>query len=151
MIDDVVIKQLKRFPDDRGFFAEIAQEGEEAWKDFKQASVTETYPQVIKAFHWHKRQFDLWYCVSGNIQAVLYDQREKSPTKGQTQVVYMGENAPVALLIPPGVIHGYRVLGNESARLIYLTTEAYDPKDPDEERLAFDDPKIGFDWNTQNR
>lgn len=151
MIDGVVIKKLTLYPDDRGFFAEIAKDGEGVWKTFKQVSATQTYPEVIKAFHWHKRQYDLWYCVSGNIQAVLYDQREKSPTKGETQVVYMGENAPIALLIPPGVIHGYRVLGTVNANLIYMTTEAYDAKDPDEERLAFDDPKIGFDWNTQNR
>lgn len=151
MINGVEIKKLTVYPDDRGFFAEIAKEGEAVWKDLKQLSVTQTYPGVVKAFHWHKRQYDLWFCAAGNIQAVLWDQREDSPTKGETQVVYMGERAPVALLIPPGVVHGYRVLGLTPATVTYFTTEAYNPKDPDEERIPFDDPKIGFDWNTKNK
>ena len=53
--------------------------------------------------------------------------------------------------IPIGVAHGYRVLGNEPAGLFYHTTEAYDPADPDEERIPFDDPTIGFDWTTRPR
>lgn len=151
MLNGVIVKELKTFPDDRGDFTEILKEGEAAWQQFKQASVTHTYPGVVKAFHWHKRQFDLWYCAAGNIQAVLYDQRADSPTHKQTQVVYMGERAPVAVLIPPGVVHGYRVLGPKCATVIYFTTEAYDPKDPDEERLPFDDSTIGFDWTTKNK
>jgi dTDP-4-dehydrorhamnose 3,5-epimerase len=43
------------------------------------------------------------------------------------------------------------VLGTEPAGLFYHTTGRYDPADPDEERIPFDDPRIGFDWRTKNR
>ena len=54
MIDGVKIKQLKLFHDDRGFFSEVIKFGEESFFEVKQTSYTETFPGVIKAFHWHK-------------------------------------------------------------------------------------------------
>jgi len=151
MIKGVKIKQIKRHFDDRGFFSEIVKFGEEIFKEIKQTSYTETYPSVIKAFHWHKKQYDIWFPVKGNIQIVLYDLRKDSPTKGETQVIYAGQDDPQAVLIPPGVAHGYRVLGNEKAGLFYHTSEVYNPEDPDEQRIPFDDKKIGFNWRTKNR
>lgn len=150
-IYDVKIKQIKRFSDDRGFFSEIIKFGEETFREVKQTSYTETYPGVIKAFHWHKKQFDIWFPIKGNMQIVLHDMRKDSPTYNVTQVIYAGENNPTLVLIPPYVAHGYRVLGQVPATLIYHTSEAYDPADPDEERIDWNDPKIGFDWTTKNK
>ncbi|MBI5254395.1 dTDP-4-dehydrorhamnose 3,5-epimerase family protein [Candidatus Falkowbacteria bacterium] len=151
MIDGVKIKQLRKFADDRGFFAEILKFGEETFHEIKQTSYTETFPGVIKAFHWHKKQWDIWFVCRGNAQVVLHDLRENSATKGQTQVIFAGENNPVVIAIPPGVVHGYRVLGNEKVGMFYHTSEPYDSQNPDEERIAFNDPMIGFDWGTKNR
>ena len=151
MIDGVKIKEVKRHFDDRGFFAEVVKFGEETFKEIKQTSYTETYPGVIKAFHWHKRQYDIWSPVRGSMRIVLYDLREDSPTYQETQAIYAGEDNFLVVLIPPYVAHGYQVLGTEKVGLFYHTTEAYDPKNPDEERLPFNDSKIGFDWETKNR
>jgi dTDP-4-dehydrorhamnose 3,5-epimerase len=49
------------------------------------------------------------------------------------------------------VAHGYRVLGNEPAIIIYFTTGSYNRENPDEKRIPWDDPDIGFDWTTKNR
>jgi len=151
MIKGVKIKKINRYADDRGFLAEIIKEGEETFQTVKQTTYTETYPEVIKAFHWHKQQFDVWFPVKGNLQIVLHDLREDSSSRGETQVIYAGEDNPQLILIPPGVAHGYRVLGAKRAGLFYHTSEAYHPDAPDEERISFDDPKIGFDWRTENR
>lgn len=151
MVDGVRIKQLKIFPDDRGFFAEVLKFGEDTFIEVKQTSYTETYPGVIKAFHWHKKQTDVWFVSSGMVRVVLYDLRENSPTKGQTDVFYIGQRNPLLILIPPGVAHGYQVLGRESAKVFYHTDQVYNPDNPDEERINFDDPRIGFDWSIKNR
>ena len=151
MIDGVQVKKLIRHVDDRGYFMEILRDDDELLKKFGQASLSLTYPGVIKAFHYHKKQDDLWFFPKGNAQVVLYDMREGSSTEGQTDVFYMGENNPILLVIPKGVAHGYRVLGNEPAIITYFTTESYDRAYPDEYRIAWDDPKIGFDWTTKNR
>jgi len=151
MIQDVKIKKVNKFCDDRGFLCEVLKAGEETFIDIKQTSYTETHPGVIKAFHWHKKQWDIWFVVSGMAQIVLYDLRESSPTKGETQVIYAGRDNAQVVAIPPGVAHGYRVLGNERVGLFYHTSEAYNPAEPDEERSPFDDVKIGFDWKTHNK
>ena len=151
MIQDVKIKKLNINLDDRGFLAEIIKADDDFFKEIKQTNYTETHPGVIKAFHWHKKQWDFWFVVSGSAQVVLYDLRANSPTKGETNVFYLGNDNRSVLAIPPGVAHGYRVLGNKNLGLVYYTTEVYDAKNPDEERVDFNDQKINFDWSTKNR
>jgi dTDP-4-dehydrorhamnose 3,5-epimerase len=151
MIQDVKIKKLNINSDDRGFLVEILRADDDIFKEIKQTNYTETYPGVIKAFHWHKKQWDIWFVVSGSAQVVLHDLREDSTTKGAIDVLYLGENNRTVLAIPPGVAHGYRVLGGRPLGLVYYTTETYDSKNPDEQRISFDDQKINFDWSTKNR
>ncbi|MEA3272037.1 MAG: dTDP-4-dehydrorhamnose 3,5-epimerase family protein [Patescibacteria group bacterium] len=151
MIQGVKIKQLKLHHDDRGFLTELMRLGEEAFFEIKQTIYTETHPGVIKAFHWHKKQWDGWFVIKGMGQVVLYDLREDSPTFKQTQVIFAGEKNPVLICIPPRVAHGYRVIGNEKFGLLYHTSETHDKENPDEERIDWNDPSIGFDWTTKNR
>jgi dTDP-4-dehydrorhamnose 3,5-epimerase len=151
MIQGVEIKKLVKHCDDRGCFMEILRDDDKLMKKFGQTSYTETYPGVIKAFHYHKKQDDLWFVARGMAQVVLYDLRKDSPTYKEIQVIFSGEDNPCLILIPVGVAHGYKVLGEKSVGLFYHTTESYDSKTPDEERIVFDDPEIGFDWSTKNR
>ncbi len=150
-IEGVEIKKVVQYADDRGYLAELYRADEPIFKGFGQANVTMTYPGVVKAWHYHSQQDDIWACVKGMIRVGLYDMREGSPTKGQTQSLYIGEQNPTMVRIPIGVAHGYRVVSPDPAIVIYFVTKAYDPKDPDEFRLAWDDPSIPFDWSVQNR
>jgi dTDP-4-dehydrorhamnose 3,5-epimerase len=151
MIKDVFLKKLDLNFDDRGFLTEVLKETDHFFKPIKQTTYTESYPGVIKAFHWHKKQWDYWLIVKGMAQVVLYDLRDDSPTKGETNVFYLGEKNLTLLVIPPGVAHGYRVLGNQPVGLFYHTTEPCNKEEPDEERIPFDDPLINFDWTTRPR
>ncbi len=150
-IHDVVIKKLITHPDDRGYFREILRDDDNLLRRFGQTAITKSYPGIIKAFHWHEAQDDIWYVASGMARVVLYDQRTESPSYKQTQVIFAGEDNPVSILIPAGIAHGYQVLGNEPIFLFYHVTRAYNPAAPDEQRIPFDDPGIGFDWSIQNR
>ena len=138
-IADVRWKRLTVHSDDRGYFAELLRVDDpffgREFSEFGQTAVTMSYPGVIKAFHWHKGQDDAWFVVKGMAQVVLHDLREGSATLGVTEVHYMGERNPILLVIPRGVAHGYRVLGNEPVYLVYHVTQPYDPRQPDEERL----------------
>lgn len=150
-IDGVHVKKLVRHADDRGFFQEILRDDDALLRGFGQASLSMTFPGVIKAFHWHERQDDLWFFPVGYAQVVLYDMRETSATQGITQVLYPSQDNPFLTVIPVGVAHGYRVLGPNPLMIVYFTTESYQPNNPDEKRLDWNDPIIGFDWTTQNR
>jgi dTDP-4-dehydrorhamnose 3,5-epimerase len=150
-IHDVKIKRLTTHADDRGYLREVIRADEDLLRQFGQLTVTKTHPGVIKAFHWHKEQDDVWYIADGMARIVMYDRREDSPTSGETQVVVAGEDNPLSLLIPCGIAHGYQVLGNKPVILFYAVTHPYNAADPDEQRIPWDDPSIGFDWSIQNR
>jgi dTDP-4-dehydrorhamnose 3,5-epimerase len=150
-IEGVKSKKLIKHFDDRGFFAEVLRDDDGLLSNFGQISWSTSYPGVIKAFHYHEEQDDIWFFPSGNAQVVLYDLRENSSTKGRTNVYYMGEHNPLILLIPKGVAHGYRVLGEKPATIIYCTTKSYNPIQPDEKRISWNDKEINFDWETKYR
>jgi dTDP-4-dehydrorhamnose 3,5-epimerase len=151
MIQDVQLKPLRRFADDRGYLMELVRADDPFFTTFGQTVVTLSYPGVIKAFHWHQYQDDYWAVLQGMAQVVLHDLREGSPTRGETDVYYLGQYNPQVLVIPRGVAHGYRVLGVDPVLLLYTVTRPYDPRDPDEYRISYDDPSIGFDWSTKMR
>ena len=71
------------------------------------------------------------------------------PTFGQTNTLYAGTLHPLQILIPPGVGHGYKVVGTEPAMLVYATDQFYNPAD--EGRLAWNDPDVNYDWETQKK
>ena len=151
MIQGVHLKKLTVHTDDRGFLMEVLKSDDPCYQAIKQTTYTEAFPGVIKAFHWHRRQWDMWFFTRGMAQVVLYDLRPESPTYRDTNTLILGERAPALLSIPAGVAHGYRVLGNRPVGLFYHTSDVYDPANPDEERIPHDDPTIGFDWTTRPR
>ena len=153
LIDGVRIEPFAVYPDDRGYFLEVQRLGRGLSADFPadstQISAALNYPGAIKAFHYHLHQTDLWTPVKGTMQVALADLRRKSPTFGKRNTLYVGPMRPWRLLIPPGVAHGYKVVGAEESLLVYLTNRIYSPKD--EGRIRFDDPGIAYDWDTQKK
>jgi dTDP-4-dehydrorhamnose 3,5-epimerase len=163
-IHDVRVKTFVKHADHRGFFIEQLKRGDldddgHPFVDdrpFAQMSRSLVYarggnpPELIKAFHWHKRQWDYWDIVIGDARVVLVDMREDSPTCGTIQTLVLGENSPRMVAIPPLVAHGYQCLGLQDVHLVYYVTEPYNADDPDEGRIAWDDPRIGFDWRIEN-
>jgi dTDP-4-dehydrorhamnose 3,5-epimerase len=149
MIDGVVIKPLKRHADERGYLMEMLREDDEHFEHFGQTYVSMNYPGVIRAWHYHKKQTDIWVCIKGMIKVGLYDAREDSPTKGEAQAVYMGDNNPSLLVIPVGVYHGYKTVGVEPSYLVNFPTHVYKRDEPDEFRAAYDDPSIPFNWEIE--
>ena len=145
MIANVDIRQLVTHTDERGFFREIIRHTDEFFSPgFGQWSHSQMYQGVIKAWHWHKKQTDFWYVVSGLIRVGLCDMREDSPTYQETMDFLMGDNqASQVIKIPPGVAHGCKAVQGP-ANLLYLTSHVYDPQD--ELRIAYNDPGIDFDW-----
>jgi dTDP-4-dehydrorhamnose 3,5-epimerase len=154
LIDGVGIEPLQVYPDDRGFFTELARLGKGLASGMVpdgtrniQVSFTLTYPGTIKAIHYHSEQTDLWAPVAGMLQIFLCDLRRHSKTFGLINTLYVGRFRPWEVLIPPGVGHGYKALGIEPINLLYFTDRHYNPAD--ELRLAYNDPNIGYDWETQ--
>ena len=151
LLDGVRVAAVPIWPDDRGHFLEILRTGQGLPADFpagtSQVSATVTRPRVVKAFHYHLRQSDCWSVVKGMLQVALADLRPSSPSFGQRNTLYVGELRPWQILIPPGIAHGYKVISDEAAVLVYVTSRFYDPAD--EHRVPYDDDKLNYDWETQ--
>lgn len=153
LIAGVRIQPYPLFPDDRGYFLEIARIGQglpAAFpKDTTQVSAALSYPGTIKAFHYHLHQTDCWVPLDGMLQIALVDLRTESPTFGVRNTLYVGAHRRWQVLVPPGIGHGYKVIGTGPAMLVYLTDRLYDPRD--EGRIPYDDPNIQYDWETQHK
>ena len=153
LIAGVRMQALALWPDDRGYFLEVQRMGKGLAAHFppdtSQVSAALNYPGTIKAFHFHLHQTDCWTPAMGMFQVALVDLREDSPTYGERNTIYVGALRPWQILIPPGVGHGYKVIGNEPAMLIYMTDRFYDPSD--EGRAPYDQPGINYDWETQHK
>jgi len=146
MIEGVVAKQLKQVADERGWLIEIMRSDWEQFQKFGQTYVTAAYPQVVKAWHMHKKQTDNIACIKGMIKLVLHDGREKSKTKGETNEFIIGEKNMLIVKVPPEVWHGFKTISGEYALMINVPTELYNYKDPDEHRLPPDTKEIPYDW-----
>jgi dTDP-4-dehydrorhamnose 3,5-epimerase len=151
LIEGIRVEPIALWPDDRGHFMEVLRVSHGLAADFpaatSQVSATVTYAGIVKAFHYHLRQSDCWTVVKGMLQVGLVDLRRGSPTFGERNTIYVGEKRPWQVLIPPGVAHGYKVIGQDAAVLVYVTSRFYDPED--ECRIAFDDARLAYDWETQ--
>ncbi len=153
LIAGIQLKAFPIWPDDRGYFLEIARLGQGLVADFpmpgSQVSAAVNYPGIIKAFHYHKFQTDYWVPVAGLLQVVLVDLRKGSSTFGGKNTLYCGALRPWQIAIPPGVAHGYKVIGEQPSTLVYVTNRTYDPKD--EGRIAYNDTSIAYDWELQHK
>jgi dTDP-4-dehydrorhamnose 3,5-epimerase len=151
-IEGVTVKELRRFPDERGFFEEIIRASDPFFKGFAQFSWCRRREGTITAWHLHPNQWDWWFVPHGVLKAVLHDLRQSSPTHGNTFEIYLGDNATEQVLaIPNGVAHGYKVT-HGPAELFYITSHEYNRERPapphgEEGRLPYDDASIGYDWH----
>jgi dTDP-4-dehydrorhamnose 3,5-epimerase len=151
LIEGVRIEKVDVWPDDRGYFLEVHRAGKGLAGGFglaeTQVSAALNYPGSVKAFHYHLRQTDCWNPAMGMLQVALADLRTGSPTYGRRNTMYVGTLRPWRILIPPGVAHGYKVIGTGPAMLIYATDRFYNPED--EGRIPYNNPNINYDWETQ--
>jgi dTDP-4-dehydrorhamnose 3,5-epimerase len=145
-IDGVVVVPLKLLPNARGRLMEIVRRSDPDVIAFEQVYLTSTYPGVVKAWYRHHHQVDQIASISGLVRLVLFDGREDSPSSGAIQEIHLGDLAPRLVRIPPGVWHGFQAVGIHEAFLLHLNSHAFDPAQPDEDRLDPDDPRIPFVW-----
>ncbi|MBI5710189.1 MAG: dTDP-4-dehydrorhamnose 3,5-epimerase family protein [Candidatus Eisenbacteria bacterium] len=150
MIDGVKIKKLKVIPDERGFLMEMMRDDDEFFQKFGQVYLSVVYPGVVKGWHWHQKQTDHFVFVKGMAKVALFDRREGSRTNGEVNEFFMGEQNPILLVIPPGVLHGMKGIGVEPAYLVNTPTEHYVYDQPDEFRVDPQSKEIPYDWSRKD-
>ena len=134
---------LRRFADGRGWLMEIRRESLLP-KPTVQTNVSFSRRGVIRGLHYHERgQDDLFCCLQGTARVVVLDTET-----GETFCEDIGEANPVALYIPGRLAHGFEALSD--VLFCYHVTEEYDPEDPDEHGIPWDDPRVVHLWSTRS-
>ena len=145
-IQGVRIKKLRVIPDERGWLMEILRCDDDIFEKFGQVYLTTAYPGVVKAWHYHRKQTDNFTCIHGMMKVALYDARADSPTFRALIELCIGERNPLLIQVPPGVYHGFKAIGGDTAYFVSIPTLPYDYKNPDEYRLPPDTSEIPYDW-----
>ncbi len=130
---------------------EILRADDELFEKFGQVYLSLVYPGVVKGWHAHRIQTDNFAIIRGMAKVVLYDGRADSPTRGEVMELFLGEQNPQLVQIPPGVIHGMKGIGTKTAWMLNIPTEPYNHQSPDEVRRPPDDPAIPYDWRLKQR
>ena len=125
MINGVIIKKIKKNSDERGWLAEFYRQDQVACRP-AMAYVSLTKPGVTRGPHEHKFQADGFVFMGpGNFELYLWDRRENSRTNGQYLKIQAGENNPALVIVPPGVVHGYKNISNADGWCINLPDKLY--------------------------
>jgi dTDP-4-dehydrorhamnose 3,5-epimerase len=147
VIEGVRVRDLEPHADARGCLTELLRSDWPEFTRFGQAIATVNKPGVIRAWHWHREQTDVIVVLQGRALLPLFDGRPGSPTFGQIEERIGDGDHPFALVVPPGVYHGYKTIGVEPALILNFPDRTYDPCDPDEQRIPYDDPSVPYDWS----
>jgi dTDP-4-dehydrorhamnose 3,5-epimerase len=127
--------------DERGWFYELRRDSLLPTPT-KQTNLSFSRAGVIRGLHHHERgQDDLFACLSGTARVVVLDR-----DSGQTWTEDIGDENRVALYIPGHYGHGFEALTD--VLFCYHVTAEYDPADPDEQTIPWNDPRVAHLWST---
>lgn len=147
-IKGVVIKKLSRNQDSRGWLTEIYRQDEN--KEIKpvMSYLSHTNFNAIRGPHEHTKQTDFFiFPGPGDFELYMWDNRKDSPTYGKHMKVVVGENNKVSVLVPPGIVHGYKSISKDGSFSINLPNKLYkgEGKKQDVDEIRYEGkPESGF-------
>ena len=152
--DGLKIIQLKIYHDNRGFFVERFNK-----KLFQELGLPVDYfqdnhslsaPNVIRGLHFQSNpsQAKLVGCLRGRILDVAVDIRKDSPTLGKYFSIELSAENGKLLFIPAGFAHGFAVLGNEPADVMYKVDNQFSKEG--DGGIRFNDSDLKIDWQISN-
>jgi dTDP-4-dehydrorhamnose 3,5-epimerase len=126
-IEGVELRKLQTHVDPRGWLTELFRSDEAEREQLPAMGyVSLTHPGVTRGPHEHVAQTD-WFCFLGpsSFLLVLWDNRRASPSFERTMRLVVGEDEPTAVIVPPGVVHGYRNVGPRDGWVVNLPNRLF--------------------------
>jgi dTDP-4-dehydrorhamnose 3,5-epimerase len=149
MIDGVQIVPLRQIPDERGKVMHMLRRTDPHFKEFGEVYFSVVLPGAIKAWHLHHRMTINYAVPYGRIKLVLFDDREHSPTRGQLEELFVGQDNYCLVSVPPLVWNGFKGYGTTEAIVCNCASIVHDPEEI--ERLDPFDRRIPYDWSLKHR
>jgi dTDP-4-dehydrorhamnose 3,5-epimerase len=143
VIDGLQVLPLRVVEDERGWFAELRRDSALP-RPTVQTNLSFSRRGTIRGLHYHERgQDDLFVCLQGTARVVVLDRES-----GETFTADIGDGNRVAIWIPGRHAHGFEALTD--LLFLYHVTVEYDPADPDEHGIPWDDPRVADLWSTRS-
>jgi dTDP-4-dehydrorhamnose 3,5-epimerase len=148
VIHGVSVVPLRQIVDERGKIMHMLKATDSHFVNFGEIYFSCAWPGVVKAWHIHKTMTVNNAVISGRAKLVLYDMRDGSPTKGELQEIFLGEDNYCLVQIPPGIANGYKAYGDKMVILANCATEPHDPGEMI--RMDPETPDIPYNWELNN-
>jgi len=143
VIDGVELIPLRRVEDERGWFMELMR-ASKLPRPVRQSNLSFSRKGVVRGLHYHERgQSDLFACLQVMVRVVVLNRET-----GETFSEDIGDDNPVAVFIPGHHAHGFEALTD--CLFLYHVTEEYDPADPDEHGVPWNDERVVHLWSTRS-
>jgi dTDP-4-dehydrorhamnose 3,5-epimerase len=148
-IKDVVVRDLRKFNDNRGWLVELFRHDELASEFLPAMSyISSTNPGVTRGPHEHVDQADL-FCFLGpsNFKFRMWDNRPDSETFRHMMTMIVGADDPKVVVVPKGVVHAYQNVGDTDGIVINCPNRLYmgeGHREPVDEIRHEDDPETIF-------
>ncbi len=126
-ISDIIFNDLIKNADSRGWLIELFRKDQIDTAVFPQMSyISLTYPGIARGPHEHREQTD-YFCFLGpsTFRLFLWDTRKESSTYGNMMILEIGESDPKIVIVPPGVVHAYKNIGEVPGLVINLPNKLY--------------------------
>lgn len=125
-INDIIVRDLIKNEDTRGWLIELFRKDlidEQILPEMSYISLT--YPGIIRGPHEHLEQTDYFCFLSSSFKLVFWDNRKESATSYHKMSLIIGENDPKIVIVPHGIVHAYKNIGDAPGLVINLPNKLY--------------------------
>lgn len=148
MIDGVNFKPLKKIPDERGAIFHMLRNDDPEFTKFGEIYFSKVYPGIVKGWHLHTKMTLNYAVIIGMIKLVLFDNREKSKTRGNLMEIFTGDENYGLITIPPMVWNSFKGIGNSAAIVANLTDTPHH-KDEIQRMDPLKNDLIQYNWDVE--
>ena len=145
IIKDVVLTELKQFPDERGTLLHMLRNDDPTFTTFGECYFSEVLPGAVKAWKLHLEQTQHFCVPVGRIKLVIYDNRKDSVSNSNVQLINLGRpDSYFRVMIPPGLWYGFTCISKMPALLVNCADIPHNLQES--EVRMIDDGSIPYKW-----
>ncbi len=123
----VVVKEVSPYLDQRGWLTEIWRSDE--YKSIicpAMSYISMTNPETARGPHEHVHQTDCFvFLGNSRFYVKLWDNRKESSSFNKTMFFDCEPGKIMIVIVPPGVVHGYKNTGDKPGLIINLPDKLY--------------------------
>ena len=144
MIEGVFVEKLHKIEDNRGKVMHMLRRDSPYFSAFGEIYFSVINGKVVKAWRKHLRMTQFFAVPVGKVRLVIFDDREKSSTKGEVYEIELGEENYRLVKIPPMLWYGFKGISSTPSLIANCADIPHDPQEI--VRIDPSDSTIPYIW-----